>query len=281
MEQEVQLQLQLHKLHCIKSEETLNHILSTLWNTRKTGLPPSQKSHFQSLLNLSSPSQLDPLLASLRWLIRIFVSRNLTHDQLLKFFPPHLPLELQTILLLSFQSNRDCWNHDFSQQQDLLQWTDASCQVRTNVHPSFSSEPSSSMSTSLWPRQDSDSLARLNCGDLGVPTSPVAEVNVSGLPTCFQCDITSSENLVLEESLPHLKSMTWTMESRGSSPAERVAIISLKLHDYSKSTAGETDVKFQLTRDTLEAMLKSMTFVGERLRAVETSSRLANKKQKQ
>lgn len=122
MEQEVQLQLQLqlHKLHCIKSEETLNHILSTLWNTRKTGLPPSQKSHFQSLLNLSSSSQLDPLLASLRWLIRIFVSRNLTHDQLLKFFPPHLPLQLQTILLLSFQNNRDCWNHDFSQQQVIF-----------------------------------------------------------------------------------------------------------------------------------------------------------------
>jgi len=115
MEQEVQQQL--HKLKCIKSEEILNHILSTLWNTRKTGLPSSQKSHFQSLLNLSSPSQLDPLLASLRWLIRIFVSRNLTHDQLLKFFPPDLPLELQTILLLSFQNNRDCWNHDFSQQQ--------------------------------------------------------------------------------------------------------------------------------------------------------------------
>lgn len=200
MEQEVQVQLQ--KLKCIKSEETLNHILSTLWNTRKTGLPSSQKSHFQSLLNLSPPSQLDPLLASLRCLIRIFVSRNLTDDQLLKLFPPDLPLELQTILLLSFQNNRDCWNHDFSQQQqqqqDLLPWTDASCQVRTNVHPSVSSEPSSSMSTSFWPRQDSDSLAQLNCGDFGVPTSPAADVNVSGLPTCFQCDITSSEKLVLE-----------------------------------------------------------------------------------
>jgi hypothetical protein len=54
------------------------------------------------------------------------------------------------------------------------------------------------MSTSFWSRQDSDSLAQLNCGDFGVPTSPAADVNVSGLPTCFQCDITSSEKLVLE-----------------------------------------------------------------------------------
>jgi hypothetical protein len=59
MEQE--MQLQLHKLHFIKSEETLNQLLSTLWKTRKIGLQPPQKSHFQSILNLSSPSQLDPV----------------------------------------------------------------------------------------------------------------------------------------------------------------------------------------------------------------------------
>ncbi|PNX81549.1 protein FAR1-related sequence 3-like, partial [Trifolium pratense] len=120
------------------------------------------------------------------------------------------------------------------------------------------------MSTSLWPRQDGNSLAQMNCGNLGLPTPLVADVNVSGLPACFQCDMTS-ENLVLEENLPSLKSMTWTMENRGSSPADRVAIISLKLHDYSKSPLGETKVKFQLTRDTLEAMLRSMTYISEQL----------------
>lgn len=71
-------------------------------------------------------------------------------------------------------------------------------QVRTHVPPSFSSAPSSSMSISTWPRQDHDSLSQLNCGDLGLSTPLVADVNESGLPACFQCDITSSENLVLE-----------------------------------------------------------------------------------
>ncbi|KAI5427567.1 protein FAR1-RELATED SEQUENCE 3 isoform X1 [Lathyrus oleraceus] len=264
-----ELQLHLHKLRHMKSEETLNHILSTLWNTRKTGLPPPDKSNFQSLLKLSSHSQLDPVLACLRWLIRKFVYQNWSDDELLELLPADLPLQLQTILLLTFQKNRDRWKQDISSQQ-----------VRTHVPPSFSSAPSSSMSISTWPRQDHDSLSQLICGDLGLSTPLVADVNESGLPACFQCDITSSENLVLEENLPFLKSMTWTMENGGASPADRVAIISLKLQDYSKSPLGEKELKFQLTKDTLEAMLRSMTYISERLSAVGTKSRPANKKQK-
>jgi hypothetical protein len=85
--------------------------------------------------------------------------------------------------------------------------------------------PHLTLSTSLWPHQDSDFLAQMN--------KLVADVNVLGLPACFQCDIISSENLVLEvhisENQAYLESMTWTFENRGSSPAERVAIISLKV----------------------------------------------------
>ncbi|XP_045797616.1 protein FAR1-RELATED SEQUENCE 3-like [Trifolium pratense] len=231
----------------------------------------------QQELQQAVPQQRIQVLACLRWLIRRYVYQNLNDDQLLKLFPRDLSLHLQTILLRSFQKNRDCWKQDLSSQQDLLSRTSVSYQVTANVPPSFSSAPSSSMSTSLWPRQDGDSLAQMNCGNLGLPTPLVADVNVSGLPACFQ----SSENLVLEENFPSLKSMTWTMENRGSSPADRVAIISLKLHDYSKSPLGETEVKFQVTRDTLEAMLRSMTYISEQLRAVPTSSRLATKKQKQ
>ncbi|KAJ1392377.1 COMM domain [Sesbania bispinosa] len=276
--EDMELQLQLHKLSSIKSEETLDRILCTLWNTRKTGLRSPEKSHFQSLLQLPSLSELDPVLACLRWLIRKFVYQNLTGDDLVKLFPPDLPLDLQSTLLLSFQKNGDSWKDDISQEQNLLPRPSVSCQDRTTVPPSFLSLPSSVMSTKLWPRQDDDSLSRLNQGDFGISTPLVADVNASGLPPCFQCDMTPSENL---ENLPYLKSMTWTMENRGSSPADRVAIITLKLHDYSKSPLGETEVKFQLTRDTLEAMLRSMTYISEQLNAVGTSSGPANKKQKE
>ena len=39
----------------------------------------------------------------------------------------------------------------------------------------------------------------------------------------------------------------------------------MQLQDYSKSPLGEMEVKFQLTRDTLEAMLRSMTYISEQL----------------
>ncbi|XP_027350634.1 uncharacterized protein LOC113861802 isoform X2 [Abrus precatorius] len=254
----VQLQDELHKLSCIKSEETLERVLCTLWITRKTGLRPSDKSDFQSLLHLPSPSQLEPVLACLRSLIRKCAYQNLTGDELLKLFPPDLPLELQSNLVLLLQKNRDRWKEEISPER-----------VRTNV-PSVFLPP--------WPRHDGDSVPSLDRADLATAPPILPDVTASGLLPCFQCDnIAASDNL----NLPCLKSMTWTMENRGSSPSDRVAVISLKLHDYSKSPLGETEVKFQLTRDTLEAMLRSMQYISEQLSAVGTSSGPVNKKQKQ
>ncbi|CAA6654476.1 unnamed protein product [Spirodela intermedia] len=66
-------------------------------------------------------------------------------------------------------------------------------------------------------------------------------------------------------NLPCLKSMTWTIENRHSGPSDRVAVICLKLQDYTKSPSGEVEVKFQLSRDTLEAMLRSMTYISDQL----------------
>ncbi|KAG4912802.1 hypothetical protein AAZX31_19G108600 [Glycine max] len=252
--EETQVLHELHKLSQIESEETLNQMLCTLWSTRKTGLPLSDKSHFQSLLHLPSPSHLDPVLACLRSLVRKCAHQNLARDDLLRLFPRDLPIQLQTNLVSALQRNRDRWKEDVSHVIPQLKGT-------INFAPSL-----------LWPRQEQDFDA------VAVP-AVVPDVGPSGVNSCFQCDaVGASDNL---ENLPCLKSMTWTMENRGSSPADRVAIISLKLHDYSKSPSGETEIKFQLTRDTLEAMLRSMTYIREQLNAVETSSGPANKKQKQ
>lgn len=51
----------LHKLVVLKSEEEIENLLQLLWLTRKTGLSASQKSSIQSLLNLPSPDDLDPV----------------------------------------------------------------------------------------------------------------------------------------------------------------------------------------------------------------------------
>ncbi|KAF2288114.1 hypothetical protein GH714_004525 [Hevea brasiliensis] len=69
--EEDSLYLQLHKLSAIKSEEALDHILTTLWKTRRTGLCSPEKSHIQSLLSLLSLSEVDPgalpRLKSMTW----------------------------------------------------------------------------------------------------------------------------------------------------------------------------------------------------------------------
>ncbi|XP_062077377.1 uncharacterized protein LOC133782178 isoform X2 [Humulus lupulus] len=38
-----------------------------------------------------------------------------------------------------------------------------------------------------------------------------------------------------------------------------------ELQDNSKSSSGEVEVKFQLTKDTLDAMLRSMTYINDHL----------------
>ncbi|CAJ1918283.1 unnamed protein product [Sphenostylis stenocarpa] len=245
--EETEVLHELHKLSHIQSEETLDRILCTLWSTRNTALPLSDKARFQSLLRLSSLSQLDPVLACLRFLLGKCARHSLARDDqdVLKLFPPDLPLHLRTNLLSSLRRNRDRWKEDASPQS----------KGTPNVAP-----------TLLWPRHDLSSVSPLNRADFETA------------PPCFQCDAVAPCDDA--ESLPYLKSMTWTMENRGSSPADRVAIISLKLHDYSNSPSGETEVKFHLTKDTLEAMLRSMTYIREQLNAVETSSGPPNKKQK-
>ncbi|KAL0404695.1 UNVERIFIED_CONTAM: protein FAR1-RELATED SEQUENCE 3 [Sesamum radiatum] len=76
--------------------------------------------------------------------------------------------------------------------------------------------------------------------------------------------------------------MTWTVENKSATPANRVAIITLKLQDYTKCPTNEMEVKFQLTKDTLEAVLRSMAYINEQLsRFVGLSSGPLQKKQRQ
>lgn len=59
--------------------------------------------------------------------------------------------------------------------------------------------------------------------------------------------------------------MTWVMENRSSTTGNRVAVINLKLQDYGKTPSTELEVKFQLSRVTLEPMLRSMAYISEQL----------------
>ncbi|CBI24361.3 hypothetical protein VitviT2T_008699 [Vitis vinifera] len=120
----------------------------------------------------------------------------------------------------------------------------------------------SDMTPLLWPRQD-EVIRRFNLNDAGVPAQPVADLNLPRMaPVSLHHDDGPPENMVV---LPCLKSMTWVMENKNSTPGNRVAVINLKLQDYSKTPSGESEVKFQLSRVTLEPMLRSMAYINEQL----------------
>ncbi|XP_050224077.1 protein FAR1-RELATED SEQUENCE 3 isoform X2 [Mercurialis annua] len=114
----------------------------------------------------------------------------------------------------------------------------------------------------LWPRQD-EVTRRFNLNDAGASVQSVSDLNLPRMaPVSLQRDDGPPGNMAV---LPCLKSMTWVMENKNSTPGNRVAVINLKLQDYIKTPATEMEVKFQLSRVTLEPMLRSMAYISEQL----------------
>ncbi|KAL3632653.1 hypothetical protein CASFOL_025637 [Castilleja foliolosa] len=241
---ETTLSEHLHKLDGVKSEQELENLLQLLWRTRKTGLSDPQKSSLQSLLNIPSPSQLDPLLASLRSLIRNCVHKNIEGDDVLKLLPHNFTMEMKSMLHMLLLKHMSQWKRELSQEQNVL--------------GSFAHLSSSKISGSLLSmRFDPNPL--VDGHNRGAPTRITAEENVMSIPQLnLQNDVVPLETL-------GVKSMTWSVENKSVVPANRVALITLKLQDYTKSPLNETEVKFQLNRDTLDAMLRSMSYISEQL----------------
>ncbi|KAE8123909.1 hypothetical protein FH972_018828 [Carpinus fangiana] len=83
------------------------------------------------------------------------------------------------------------------------------------------------------------------------------------------------EDLLKDQvTLPRLKAMTWNMANQDAESADPVAVINLKLQNDAQSQSGELDVKFQLAKDTLQTMLRSMYCIRDQLSNMdETSNR--------
>ncbi|GAV87012.1 FAR1 domain-containing protein/SWIM domain-containing protein/MULE domain-containing protein [Cephalotus follicularis] len=114
----------------------------------------------------------------------------------------------------------------------------------------------------LWPRQD-EITRRFNLNDAGTTALSVSDLNLPRMaPVSLHRDDGPPETIVV---LPCLKSMTWVMENKNSTLGNRVAVINLKLQDYSKTPSTEFEVKFQLSKVTLEPMLRSMSYISEQL----------------
>ncbi|PON77302.1 HCaRG [Parasponia andersonii] len=72
--------------------------------------------------------------------------------------------------------------------------------------------------------------------------------------------------------LPRLKAMTWDMVDQNEELTDPVAVINLKLQSDTQSHSKELEVKFQLAKDTLETMLKSMYCIRDQLSNLGESS---------
>ncbi|KAL8489092.1 hypothetical protein ACS0TY_025120 [Phlomoides rotata] len=278
MVEDVALLEHLHKLVVVKSEQEIENLLQLLWLTRKTGLSSSQKSSIQSLLNLPSPGDLDPVLASIRALIRSCVHKDLEGDDALKLLPPGLPLELDSMLCALLQKHQSNWKEELSQEQHVTGQSQFSHQVNLDLSVPLLLSPSWAVSESLLPLQV-DPIPHFNSQNLAGLTPITAERNAVGFPqSTLQNDVVPQE---IPGVLPRVKSMTWTVENRSEMPNHRVAIITLKLQDYTKCPSNEMEVKFQLTRDTLEAVLRSMAYINKQLsQFVRSSSLPLQKKQR-
>ncbi|KAI0504051.1 hypothetical protein KFK09_014998 [Dendrobium nobile] len=250
------LLIHLHKLSPATSEESLDGVLETLWETRKSGLSPIQRTHIHSLLNLPVPQELDTVLSCLRFIIRKVSKEKLAVEELQRLFPVDLSTDIQKTLVTLLQKYQSQWEKEVASEQQ----TRMTFPGRLNAPPAYIPLQVSNLSS--WPREEN------------TRSYPYGVNNACTIPSFSDLNLLHKSSMVAlrdngssdnPATLPRLKSMTWSMESRNSIPGNRLSVITLKLQDYAKSHLGEVEVKFQLSRDTLEAMLRSLTYINDQL----------------
>lgn len=69
--------------------------------------------------------------------------------------------------------------------------------------------------------------------------------------------------------IPRLKTMNCNLVNQESEAVEPVAVIDLKLQNDARPLPGELEVKFQVAKDTLDDMLKSMYCIRDQLSIVD------------
>ncbi|CAM8963905.1 hypothetical protein QQ045_005365 [Rhodiola kirilowii] len=114
----------------------------------------------------------------------------------------------------------------------------------------------SDMTPSLWPWQELNLIHSIS-KDHGLPVADLNEPQ----PTMAVASMPGPNETVLT----YYKSMTWVIENKTSTAAGKVAVIKLKLLDYAKTPAAETEVQFRVSKVTLEPMLRSMSFISQQL----------------
>ncbi|GAA0164987.1 hypothetical protein LIER_20500 [Lithospermum erythrorhizon] len=92
----------------------------------------------------------------------------------------------------------------------------------------MSPSPATNVTPLLWPQQD-EMAQCFNLNDISTPAQLFSDLNLPRTPlVCLHRHDDHSDNMRI---LPCLKSMTWSMEHKTLTPANRVALITLKLRN--------------------------------------------------
>ncbi|KAI4330570.1 hypothetical protein MLD38_028849 [Melastoma candidum] len=268
---------ELHKL-ASATQETIDELLSALWSTRKTGLRPPQLSHFQSLLNLSTSSQLLPLAACLRSLIRRCVYEGCDDADVMRTFSPDLPSHCAKAVASSLRKGVSVWKEELGREESMGMRRELPREVKTSLSPYFSNSLLSGGVSPAGTFQD-DPVFGFSSRTRGTSLAcAVDSVLLNSSPLSKQHDEDAAADTA---PIPYISSITWTLVKQ-KRKGSNVAVVTLKLQDRSNSPPLEKEVKIQLTTENVEEMYKSLGQIVEEFSTVdETSVQPLEKKQKQ
>ncbi|KAG1363488.1 hypothetical protein COCNU_11G003150 [Cocos nucifera] len=280
------------------SKESVEYILQALWRTRKTGLDAADRAIIRDMLHLPSDSDLDPkvvkyhvendvdngiCLEHLLLLYSIFTFSESTTSTS-KSIPSTTTLDAGSIragdingLGAAVVALGDGELHGLALRkapialhldQGLLNeevlttviWHDKVEPQLSLLHYHAAVEAPDAAPSCVYENITKDEIQKL------FPQEVLPELQrlLTLLLQKFQREW--REDVLKDQvSLPRLKAMTWNMANQNQDSTEHVAIINLKLQGDTQSLSGETEVKFQLAKDTLATMLKSMYFIRDQL----------------
>ncbi|GAB2263840.1 hypothetical protein Droror1_Dr00025974 [Drosera rotundifolia] len=264
----------LAKLSSIDPPKSLADLLSILWSTRDSGLSVSDKFTARSLLRLPSISDVDPVVAAVRVVMRKCMRREgWSRDEVMEMCGS-VDGEARQLLVGLLEERWSLWKEEVLRDRHPLPKSGLPYQASTSVSSSPLPVSSFGLSKFPWSWQDRPAPQRSNAL---VSTRTTADRNMSHL------FLLSNQNghgtLKSLETLPHLTSVTWALGEKTSASSSRAAIITLKLLDNSKPAAEEIEVRFQVTRDAVEAMIQSITNISDQFSKIVTASEIIMQEQ--